>query len=283
MMYKLLAKYMNNDVVSSYQIQSADRGKLKITPEQLYFLIGEGKVKGWELHFVNGKAEIYSDTEKINTYTEIANRDKDRFRIIKEVVKDNKTCGFIIQDTTLKEYYYSIDVVHQYVANGYIQNVYIDEDNSIHFRNDSELYNLAVIDADTSINMQRYNIFLKRDEIKRGLECEINYTPIGEMESIAYSSKIKMLCSDRTISTNSKIYQDLHIIDISKHSIRIANNSTIIDIRDIGEDILKFDRSDIFNMIAVAIQRFDAETHDLCIKLFNEGGHELASYNYKLR
>lgn len=283
--YKLIAKYRTGKEVTSYGVENNRGVKIKISKAQMCFLMGAGLISNYSLTFFNNKPILRSlfPDDKLPEYSDVHTNSKHKYKIIKEIVLDGKTIGFDIAllngNSPMK---LKIQDVYKLVRNEMIAGVKFDEDDNdvIKFENENDLYNIQVYDINTNEEIPRINIFLSLSEVNIK-PTESNLTAIGNMEYLAFGEKIEKLKKDVKVKINSFSYVDSMLIDITKHNIRIRNTQSIFDIR-IKDDLFKLKRIDIFNIIAVVMQRYDINTKEIRVDLKDSNDQNLGNYVYKV-
>lgn len=283
--YKLIAKYRTGKEVTSYGVENNRGVKIKISKAQMCFLMGAGLISNYSLTFFNNKPILRSlfPDDKLPEYSDVHTNSKHKYKIIKEIVLDGKTIGFDIAllngNSPMK---LKIQDVYKLVHNEMIAGVKFDEDDNdvIKFENENDLYNIQVYDINTNEEIPRINIFLSLSEVNIK-QTESNLTAIGNMEYLAFGEKIEKLKKDVKVKINSFSYVDSMLIDITKHNIRIRNTQSIFDIR-IKDDLFKLKRIDIFNIIAVVMQRYDINTKEIRVDLKDSNNQNLGNYVYKV-
>lgn len=283
--YKLIAKYRTGKEVTSYGVENNRGLKIKISKAQMCFLMGAGLISNYSLTFFNNKPILRSlfPDDKLPEYSDVHTNSKHKYKIIKEIVLDGKTIGFDIAllngNSPMK---LKIQDVYKLVHNEMIAGVKFDEDDNdvIKFENENDLYNIQVYDINTNEEIPRINIFLSLSEVNIK-PTESNLTAIGNMEYLAFGEKIEKLKKDVKVKINSFSYVDSMLIDITKHNIRIRNTQSIFDIR-IKDDLFKLKRIDIFNIIAVVMQRYDINTKEIRVDLKDSNDQNLGNYVYKV-
>ena len=283
--YKLIAKYRTGKEVTSYGVENNRGVKIKISKAQMCFLMGAGLISNYSLTFFNNKPILRSlfPDDKLPEYSYVHTNSKHKYKIIKEIVLDGKTIGFDIAllngNSPMK---LKIQDVYKLVHNEMIAGVKFDEDDNdvIKFENENDLYNIQVYDINTNEEIPRINIFLSLSEVNIK-PTESNLTAIGNMEYLAFGEKIEKLKKDVKVKINSFSYVDSMLIDITKHNIRIRNTQSIFDIR-IKDDLFKLKRIDIFNIIAVVMQRYDINTKEIRVDLKDSNNQNLGNYVYKV-
>ncbi len=283
--YKLIAKYRTGKEVTSYGVENNRGVKIKISKAQMCFLMGAGLISNYSLTFFNNKPILRSlfPDDKLPEYSDVHTNSKHKYKIIKEIVLDGKTIGFDIAllngNSPMK---LKIQDVYKLVHNEMIAGVKFDEDDNdvIKFENENDLYNIQVYDINTNEEIPRINIFLSLSEVNIK-PTESNLTAIGNMEYLAFGEKIEKLKKDVKVKINSFSYVDSMLIDITKHNIRIRNTQSIFDIR-IKDDLFKLKRIDIFNIIAVVMQRYDINTKEIRVDLKDSNNQNLGNYVYKV-
>lgn len=283
--YKLIAKYRTGKEVTSYGVENNRGVKIKISKAQMCFLMGAGLISNYSLTFFNNKPILRSlfPDDKLPEYSDVHTNSKHKYKIIKEIVLDGKTIGFDIAllngNSPMK---LKIQDVYKLVRNEMIAGVKFDEDDNdvIKFENENDLYNIQVYDINTNEEIPRINIFLSLSEVNIK-PTESNLTAIGNMEYLAFGEKIEKLKKDVKVKINSFSYVDSMLIDITKHNIRIRNTQSIFDIR-IKDDLFKLKRIDIFNIIAVVMQRYDINTKEIRVDLKDSNDQNLGKYVYKV-
>lgn len=283
--YKLIAKYRTGKEVTSYGVENNRGVKIKISKAQMCFLMGAGLISNYSLTFFNNKPILRSlfPDDKLPEYSDVHTNSKHKYKIIKEIVLDGKTIGFDIAllngNSPMK---LKIQDVYKLVHNEMIAGVKFDEDDNdvIKFENENDLYNIQVYDINTNEEIPRINIFLSLSEVNIK-PTESNLTAIGNMEYLAFGEKIEKLKKDVKVKINSFSYVDSMLIDITKHNIRIRNTQSIFDIR-IKDDLFKLKRIDIFNIIAVVMQRYDINTKEIRVDLKDSNDQNLGNYVYKV-
>ena len=275
--YDVIAQYSNGKNIYAYTIKS-NTGKLhRISEKKLYELVERGQVNGYSITKFRGQDIITNRSNKeTKTINVSVDRYKKQFKIVGELIDKYETVGYRLEHTNGKRVDIDNKRIIEYINKGFIRGVRIDNsDNTVIFDADEDIYNIDVYSIRDKRSIHRISVFIEDNDCKYDIKSDM--TAIGELEHIAYEKDIYVLNRDIKVILDSFTYGRMQVLNITRHRVRIYNDSQIFDIRYHGNLYAK-GRTDIIKLVLNGIQNFDMNKENLSISTYNNLNQLLARY-----
>lgn len=273
--YSLIAKYSSD--TKHYLIQNELGKRIRVTDMQLYFLIGAGRIKNYNLMFFKGTPVLKSVDSKVSL--RVIDEASNKYIIEEEVVDENRTVGYNIRKGS--ERFKNVNIVNiiSYAKAGAIEGAkYNESDNLIYFDDTDKIMSIPVVDVKSGKKI--FRSLLKTDYKLENIEHTVELSPIGKIESIAYGQDTSKFADSIDVSIKTFTYGVMKLASLSRKYIRIGNATNIFDIMLNIKDDCEFTRDGVINTIADTINHFDFNSKQVVVTLSDEDGQELAKYEY---
>ena len=132
MQYTIIGKYIMGSSITGFDIQGKEGKVINVTYENACSLAKENKITGYKLVEFKNEKWLHSLTG-IKMSDIPTKHNAPEFHIIEKITKNNLTVGFIVEDSTGKQFKFSNNKVWELSKNGYIDGVitYIDQEKKI--------------------------------------------------------------------------------------------------------------------------------------------------------